>query len=370
MRLFRRPPAHSAAELRLGGPTEESEGKRNIRVSESVQEFVDTVLPSVGRTFNVYEASLGHSSLIHAAAQRWGLDVAQHGQHAFFYKGEVLVGGMNGMVTSLVSTVAVSTCKSKPRVRALLERAGVNVAPGRAFKSTEFGEALRFFLASDGPVVVKPGAQSGGRGITVGVMSEGDFGRAWERAVTAGGPKDVVLVEAEVPGVDVRAYVVDGQCVAAATRLPPHVVGDGSRTVRELLDAKRATRAQSGYLRTKPLPSDAVVSERISVGRVPDVGEVVLLDERANLAAGGESVNVTDVLDARAARIAEAAVEVVPGLRVAGVDFLMPDIRNASDAVVLELNTHANIRVHHMPAYGAPVDVANEIVAAMVAGAG
>ena len=49
-----------------------------------------------------------------------------------------------------------------------------------------------------------------------------------------------VIVEEHLPGRDHRILVVDGRVVAVAERVPAKVVGDGVRTVRELIDALNA----------------------------------------------------------------------------------------------------------------------------------
>jgi len=65
--------------------------------------------------------------------------------------------------------------------------------------------------------------------------------------------------------------------------------------------------------------------------------------------------------------LAVDAVRAVPGLGLAGVDLIVPDVRSADGAVILELNVGANIRVHHYPTYGRPRDVAGAIVDEMMA---
>jgi cyanophycin synthetase len=51
------------------------------------------------------------------------------------------------------------------------------------------------------------------------------------------------MVERFVPGHDFRLLVVGNKLVAAARRDPPHVIGDGVHTVRELVDRQQPIRA-------------------------------------------------------------------------------------------------------------------------------
>jgi cyanophycin synthetase len=45
-----------------------------------------------------------------------------------------------------------------------------------------------------------------------------------------------VVVESYIEGFDHRLLVINGELVAAAKRIPGHVVGDGRHTVAELVD--------------------------------------------------------------------------------------------------------------------------------------
>ena len=45
-----------------------------------------------------------------------------------------------------------------------------------------------------------------------------------------------MLVESFISGLDHRLAVVNGELVAAAKRMPAHVVGDGVHTIEELVD--------------------------------------------------------------------------------------------------------------------------------------
>ena len=56
-----------------------------------------------------------------------------------------------------------------------------------------------------------------------------------------------------------------------------------------------------------------------------------------------------------------------PALGLGGIDLMTPDLGTADQAVVLEVNVEANIRVHLCPAYGKPREVAGAIIDEMIA---
>jgi cyanophycin synthetase len=90
------------------------------------------------------------------------------------------------------------------------------------------------------PVVVKPQDGNQGKGVTVNITDRAQLEEAYKNAADYG----TVMVERFLPGQDFRLLVVGDQLVAAARREPPQVLGDGERTVRELVD--RSTRPASG----------------------------------------------------------------------------------------------------------------------------
>ena len=75
------------------------------------------------------------------------------------------------------------------------------------------------------PVVVKPLDGNHGRGVSVN-LDHRRRGGGGLRAPSA--RARAVVVESMIEGDDHRLLVVDGKLVAAARRMPGHVVGDGA----------------------------------------------------------------------------------------------------------------------------------------------
>src|SRR5690242_11772368 len=121
-----------------------------------------------------------------------------------------------------------------------MARAGARVPRGAAAADGDL-DAARQLLTACGEAVVKPARGEQGKGITVGVRDA----EALERAVTLAAtfcPE--VLVAELVAGDDLRVVVIDHRVVAAAVRRPAEVVGDGRRTVAELI--AQTTRRRAG----------------------------------------------------------------------------------------------------------------------------
>ena len=94
-------------------------------------------------------------------------------------------------------------------------------------------DALKAARRLGGPVVLKPYNGNHGRGITINVTGEDEIRAGFEAAREH---SRSVIVETYLAGDDHRLLVVNGELIAATRRTPGHVVGDGRRTVAELVE--------------------------------------------------------------------------------------------------------------------------------------
>ena len=81
-------------------------------------------------------------------------------------------------------------------------------------------------------MVLKPLNANHGRGVTTDIRDDAQLEKAYDKAKEHG---NAVIVETFLEGLDHRLLVVDGKLVAAAKRVPAHVVGDGKHSVEELV---------------------------------------------------------------------------------------------------------------------------------------
>jgi D-alanine-D-alanine ligase-like ATP-grasp enzyme len=129
-----------------------------------------------------------------------------------------------------------------------------------------------------------------------------------------------------VKGRDYRLVVLDDRVISAYERIPLNVVGDGSSSIRALLNKKqRAFIASSRD--TTIRPADPRIVEKLkrqglSFRSVPAHGERVFLLNNANLSTGGDSVDVTNVVHPAFKRLAVRVTKDM-GLRLCGVDLMI-----------------------------------------------
>jgi GNAT-family acetyltransferase (TIGR03103 family) len=246
-------------------------------------------------------------------------------------------------LSDLTSAIAFRRCDDKLLTRRVLEDAGLPVAPGRLARGDAEDED---FLAEHGPLVVKPCRGEGGAGISVGVTDADELRDAMRSARTS---CDRVLLEAVVPCDDLRVLVIDGDVIAASVRRPPIVVGDGTSTVRELVEARNERRAaELGDNMTTPfddITEATVAAAGHALDEVLPEGTELAVRRTANLHTGGTIHDLTERLHPDLARTALRATAAVD-LPVAGVDIMVEDPEAGGPHVVIEVNEQPGLANH------------------------
>lgn len=269
-------------------------------------------------------------------------------------------------VTDRTGLMAAESAGDKAEAKALLEGVGVPVARGVVVTNVE--AAIQEARRLRPPWVLKPLNGNHGRGVTTGLASEDDLRRGFAEAVRHGSR---VVLEEQLPGRDHRVLVVDGRVVAVAERVPPHVTGDGVRSVRDLVDHVNADpRRGVGHetvmtrIRLDEVAEALLRDQDLTPDAIPEAGREVWLRTAANLSAGGTAIDRTDDIHPENAAIARRAALAV-GLDVAGIDLLAPDIRRSvreTGGGVVEVNAAPGLRMHLQPSAGNPRDVAGPIL--------
>ncbi|RZL11142.1 MAG: cyanophycin synthetase [Rubrivivax sp.] len=264
------------------------------------------------------------------------------------------------------SAIAESIAQDKDLSKDLLAAAGVPVPTGRPV--TDADDAWAAALEIGLPVVLKPQDGNQGKGVTVNVVTREHLGIAYRAAAEIG----EVMVEKFLPGCDYRLLVVGDKLVAAARREPPHVIGDGTHTVRELVDLVNTDpRRGDGHATSlTKIRFDEIAVARLDVqglspDSVPEKGRRVILRNNANLSTGGTATDVTDDVHPEVAARAVAAAQIV-GLDICGVDVVCENVHSPLEAQsggIVEVNAAPGLRMHLSPSYGKGRQVGEAMVA-------
>jgi cyanophycin synthetase len=273
---------------------------------------------------------------------------------------------LQATVTGRTSYIAVELAQDKEETNKILANCGLPVPKQELVRSAE--RAVRAAERLGYPVVTKPYNGNHGRGISVGLKTAGDVQRGFEAAKEH---STSVIVETMLYGDDHRLLVVGGELIAATRRTPGQVVGDGLKSIRQLVeivnqDPRRGIGHEKVMTRIQlDAEADAVLAKQgLTVDAVPAAGQAVPLRGTANLSTGGTAADVTDVIHPDNRDMAVRAVTAI-GLDVGGVDFLCPDITESYKTVgggICEVNAAPGFRMHVAPSEGTPRDAAGPVI--------
>lgn len=314
------------------------------------------------------KVALGPStrSLVEEAKRR-GIPTLRLNEHSLVQLGwGVHQKRIQATITSQTSHIGVEVAQDKQLTASLLERAGLPVPRQESADTAD--EAVEIAERFGYPVVVKPMDLSHGRGVALNLRDAASVRDAWEKAYDLSSD---VLVETFQEGYDHRVLVVNGEVIAVSQRVPGHVVGDGKRTIRELVDVVNGD-PRRGVGHEKVLTRIEIddQAERLlklagyTIETVLKDGEVFALRATGNLSTGGTAVDKTDVIHPDNIDIATRAAKVV-GLDVAGIDLICKDISKSvreHGGAIVEVNAAPGFRMHLAPTEGTPRNVAGPVV--------
>ncbi len=219
----------------------------------------------------------------------------------------------------------------------------------------------RTFLVEHGELVVKPNWGNRGVGVVTGVHDFDGLLAAYRYARELDRDEEVVL-EPQVPGTNLRVAIVGGRFVAAAEIRRPQLVGDGQRTIRELVAALNDDPRRASWREPALLVLDEIELEMVEERLEPErraLDDVLALGETIELSF--DEVEVIDRSDELHPGWIGVAVEAARllGVDVAGVDlrgsfseFCEGPPRASEHAVLLEVNALPALHLHAIPTQG------------------
>lgn len=269
-------------------------------------------------------------------------------------------------MTERTSSIAVDIAGNKDETKRLLEDAAIPVAKGITASTLE---DVRDAIKRVGfPLVFKPLDGNHGKGATINVKNEEEAIAAFHYAKEY---SRRIIVEKFITGHDFRVLVIDHKMVAAALRVPAHVVGDGVSTIQQLID-KENEDPRRGYGHENVLTEitvdrdtlDLLDKRDFTLETVAIKGDIVYLKSTANLSTGGTSIDVTDQVHPQNVFNCERISRIV-GLDICGIDIMaknLTELLTENGGVILEVNAAPGFRMHLAPSEGLPRNVAAPVI--------
>ncbi|GHA57742.1 cyanophycin synthetase [Pontibacter akesuensis] len=269
-------------------------------------------------------------------------------------------------MTNKTAFFAVEIAGDKKATKDILEEAGIPVPKGATIYSPDELKNTLDWLGF--PVVIKPLDGNHGKGATINITNLKDAQRGFTEAQKF---SRGVMVEQFIEGFDFRMLVINGKFVAAAMRTPAMVTGDGTATIKQLIDrANRDPRRGIGHekeltrIKVDKHTRNILKGLNLTTQSVLPEGEVLYLKSTANISTGGTATDVTDLVHPYNILMAERIAGLI-GLDICGIDVMTTDIAiplNETRGAVLEVNAAPGFRMHISPTYGLPRNVAEPVV--------
>ncbi|WP_242919473.1 cyanophycin synthetase [Pontibacter liquoris] len=269
-------------------------------------------------------------------------------------------------MTNNTSFFAVENAGNKNVTKAILEESGIPVPQGLTVYNTHELEEAVDVLGY--PIVTKPLNGNQGKGASINLQTWKEVLKGFAEAQRY---SEAVIVEQFIQGNDYRMLVIAGKFVAAARRTPAMVTGDGTSTIRQLVnqvnkDPRRGVGHEKAltHIKIDKISRGILREQGLTLQSVLPAGQVLYLKSTANLSTGGTAADVTDLVHPYNILMAERIAGTI-GLDICGIDVMTNDIAiplPETRGAVIEVNAAPGLRMHISPTEGLPRNVAEPIL--------
>ena len=269
--------------------------------------------------------------------------------------------------TSKDTYVSVLIMENKTVTKKVLAEKGVKVPRGEEFNSIEDAK-IKAHNYINKPIVIKPKSTNFGIGINIfpdGANLE-DIIHAFEIAFKN---DNTVLIEEFIKGKEYRFLVINDEVVGILHRVPANVIGDGEKTITELVEVKNQDPLRGkGYvtplekIRLEENAELFLKQQGKNFDYIPKKDEIIYLRENSNISTGGDSVDYTDDIPQKFKDIAVNAAKAA-GAKICGVDVMLEDYRDENtNYAIIELNFNPAIHIHSYPYKGKERKIATHVL--------
>lgn len=261
--------------------------------------------------------------------------------------------------TSLDNYASILAMENKLVTKKILEEHDIRVPKGQEYTNAEIAKA-DFLLFQGMPVVIKPNQTNFGTGITI--LKENIDNISFQRAIDIAFEYDpTILIEEFINGKEYRFFVIGNKVVGILHRVPANVIGDGIKSIQELVHLKNENKLRGKGYRT-PLEkiqlgeAEAMFlqSQHKNFDYIPLSNETIYLRENSNISTGGDSIDFTDDIPDSYKQIAIKAAQSL-NVFITGLDMIIPDYSKRASKdnyAIIELNFNPAIHIHCHPFKG------------------
>lgn len=287
------------------------------------------------------------------------------------YKGKNV--SYSHQIPSSTTALAMYASHNKRTSASLLRHAGIKVPKGYQVEPKDTDVYLKEVYENlKKPLVVKPNNGDLGDNITVNIKTFLAYKQALKNAFSYDRKEPGAIVEEMFTGKEYRILATQDKVIGILNRVPANVIGDGVKSIQELIAQKNAEKIRSedgehSHLKIK-IDEDLLSNlyeQDLTLESVIARGEKVFLRKVSNISKGGDAIDCTDLAHKSVKQIALKAMKALPGLTFGGIDFMTTDItkpQTDESYVIIEINNSPGFDIHDYPYVGKNRHTAREFL--------
>ena len=298
--------------------------------------------PIILNMFNVCD-KLGIKYRLINQTSRWQYFELTYKGHIEYTKNAILGRNTDKLITTVTD--------NKDLVKTVLKKNKIKVPIG--FTAEDFKEIRKKMRTQKlkFPIVVKPELTNQGTGVIAGIKNEKALKEGIAEIKKIKRSEKTIIVEEYFPGRDFRLLFLKGKFLACTERVHPHVVGDGQKNVRTLIEEQIKSNPNSKFKYDWEARRCLKV-QKIKLTTILPKDTEIRLKEKANICTGGISIDRTAKVAPKFKKIAKKCLGEF-GIVFGGVDVMTSDIGNENaDYRVIEVNTNPDYIFHDKPDIG------------------
>ena len=253
--------------------------------------------------------------------------------------------------------------RNKTMANDFVHQLGYRVPRSSIYNKDKDMTEVNQLLDEVGRVIVKPEYGSLSRGVTLDITTKEVLQQAIDKVYETDWGN--VVIQEQVYGDEIRFVLIDGRLTGAALRQTPRVVGDGSSTLKELIQQENISRSNiTDTAVPYPKLDEALIDgELLSSDNVPADGEVIELGKGTMIRSGASIYNVMESIHPSYAPIVEDIAKNL-GAKFVVIDMLLSDYTQPADAnySFIEFNTSPVLKLFYSCRDGNHFDIVPHLV--------
>jgi len=209
------------------------------------------------------------------------------------------------------------------------------------------------------PIVIKDAKGSNSKGVFTNIKSLPEAKKIIDKQINC---FSSLVAQEMIFGREFRILVLKSRVIGALELIPPRIFGDGKNTIESLIIEKQKKFTQKTAFDNSLL--EILKEQGFALKSIPEKGKEIYIKKNSCLAEGGETRDVTDIVNENIKNVCVKATKVV-GKYLSGIDIMCDDISKdiaEQNFNIIEINGKPDLYIHYNPTHGQTRNVIREII--------